>query len=104
MKDNSIGETIVIEKDGLKIQEPSLYYVIFLNDDYTAMEFVKWLLIKYFNKDEDEAELITQKIHINGKGLAGIYSKEIAETKIYEVEKISRLNDYPLVLIMEKCE
>lgn len=102
MKSNTIEDTIIDKKSDLQFQKPSMYNVIYLNDDYTSMEFVIWSLIKFFNKDEMNAAIITQDIHENGKGIAGSYSKEIAETKIYEVQNVARANGYPLVLIMEK--
>lgn len=104
MKSDIIDEVVIDKKNLSKIQKPSMYNVIYLNDDYTTMEFVIWSLMKYFNKNEIDAAVITQDIHENGKGVAGTYSKEIAETKIYEVQNIARINDFPLVLIMEKSE
>lgn len=104
MKNDTIDSTIIEKKSDTIFKKPSMYYVIYLNDDYTTMEFVTWTLIKFFNKTEEEAEIITQKIHEEGKGTAGLYSKEIAETKMYDVQNIARLNEYPLALIMEKSE
>lgn len=104
MKSDIIDEVVIDKKNLSEIQKPSMYNVIYLNDDYTTMEFVIWSLMKYFNKNEIDAAVITQDIHDNGKGVAGTYSKEIAETKIYEVQNIARINDFPLVLIMEKSE
>ncbi len=104
MKSDIIDEVVIDKKNLSEIQKPSMYNVIYLNDDYTTMEFVIWSLMKYFNKNEIDAAVITQDIHENGKGVAGTYSKEIAETKIYEVQNIARINDFPLVLIMEKSE
>lgn len=104
MKNDTIDSTVIEKKSDTRIQKPSMYNVIYLNDDYTTMEFVIWTLMKFFNKNEEQAVLIAQSIHEEGRGVAGLYSKEIAETKIYEVQNIARLNDFPLVLIMEKSE
>ncbi len=104
MKNNTIEAPVIEKKPETQFQKPSMYNVIYLNDDYTTMDFVIWSLMKFFNKSEDEAKIITKKIHEEGRGIAGLYSKEIAETKIYEVENTARFNEFPLVLIMEKSE
>jgi len=104
MKNNTIEEAVIDKNSDTKLKKPSMYHVIYLNDDYTTMEFVTWSLIKFFNKSEEDAFIIMKKIHEEGRGIAGLYSKEIAETKIYEVQNTARFNDFPLVLIMEKSE
>ena len=63
MKNDTIDSTVIEKKSDTRIQKPSMYNVIYLNDDYTTMEFVIWTLMKFFNKNEDQAVLITQSIH-----------------------------------------
>lgn len=95
-------KTHIEEREDISIDNPSLYRVYLLNDDYTTMDFVVYVLMKIFEKPKLEATAIMLHVHRNGKGLAGIYVKEIAETKAYEVEKLARSNGYPLKCIIER--
>lgn len=83
-------------KDREKIDKPKKYKVVFYNDDYTPMEFVTLLIMKVFNKSEKEAETIMLKIHRGGKAIAGIYSKQIAETKVETTKMYAQGAGYPL--------
>ena len=85
-----------------RIIEPPKYKVIFVNDDYTPMEFVIHLLVEIFNKNLEQAKDITVQIHEQGKGIAGTYNFEIAEQKVQESTMISRHNGHPLAVMMEK--
>lgn len=80
---------------------PREYQVLLHNDNYTTMEFVIQILVQVFGKSTQEAYSITMQIHESGKGLAGIYSKEIAETKVYEVQSYAKDNRHPLKVTME---
>ncbi len=94
----------VYQEDKLKevVKPPSLYNVILLNDDYTEMGFVISVLQQIFNKGFDEAFQVMLKIHTEGKAVAGTYSKEIAEMKVYKVVEIAREYEFPLKAITEK--
>ena len=85
-----------------KLNKPSLYKVLILNDDYTPMEFVVYLLKSFFNKSNEEATKIMLHVHQNGIGVCGIFSYEIAETKVIQVLDTSRKNNHPLQCTMEK--
>jgi len=85
-----------------KVKEPSLYKVLLHNDDYTSMEFVVLLLEKVFNKSTPEATRIMLNVHQQGVGIAGVYHKEIAETKVAIVHDLAQKNEYPLRCSMEK--
>jgi len=85
-----------------EIKAPSLYKVFLLNDDYTTMDFVVQILEKVFHKPHVEATQIMLHVHKNGKGLAGVYTREIAETKVVSVEELARENGFPLKCAMEK--
>lgn len=89
-------------EERLEVKKPSLYKVFLLNDDYTTMDFVVHVLEKVFHKPPVEATRIMLHVHKNGKGLAGVYAREIAETKIASVHELSRLNGFPLACRMEK--
>lgn len=85
-----------------KLQPPSLYKVILLNDDYTPMDFVIEVLQKFFNLDIDSATQIMMNVHYQGKGVCGIYTAEIAETKVVQVNNFARENEHPLMCTMEQ--
>ncbi|MFC1516358.1 ATP-dependent Clp protease adapter ClpS [Thermodesulfobacteriota bacterium] len=88
-----------IEED---IREPSMYRVLLHNDDYTSMEFVVEVLIYVFQKSMEESTLIMLKVHREGIGLCGLYTYEIAETKVEMVEVLARENGFPLKCTMEE--
>ncbi len=94
------GWTITKEKK--EISEPPLYKVLLHNDDYTTMEFVVLILEKVFHKSTAEATRIMLNVHHDGIGIAGIYPREIAETKVAVVLDLARKNEYPLKCSMEK--
>jgi len=102
-KDDQAGsKTGVLTKVQPKTKKPSMYKVLMLNDDYTPMDFVVGVLLKYFQKSEDEAVQIMLNIHQTGVGLCGVYSFEIAETKVVQVINDARGNEHPLQCTLEK--
>lgn len=93
----------VLAEDRAKTEEPPLFKVLLHNDDYTTMEFVVSILENIFQKTMQEATRIMLHVHNDGIGIAGIYTKEICETKIAIVHGLARKNDYPLRCSMEKA-
>jgi ATP-dependent Clp protease adaptor protein ClpS len=89
-------------KERQETKTPSLYRVFLLNDDYTSMDFVVYILEEVFHKSPVEAMQIMLHVHKNGKGLAGLYTREIAETKLVTVHKLSRKRGFPLKCILER--
>ena len=87
-----------------KLKRPTLYKVLFHNDDYTTMEFVVAVLREVFRKPEVEAIAIMLSVHKTGVGVAGVYTYEIAETKLRTTERLARENEFPLKLSMEPEE
>ena len=85
-----------------ELKKPPMYHVFLLNDDYTTMDFVVTILAKVFHKSAVEATQIMLHVHKNGKGLAGTYTREIAETKIKLVHTLARECEFPLKCSMEK--
>lgn len=90
------------ERQDVSSDIPHLYRVYLLNDDYTTMDFVVYVLMTIFDKPKVEATSIMLHVHRHGKGLAGVYTKEIAETKVYQVETLARSHGFPLKCIIEK--
>jgi ATP-dependent Clp protease adaptor protein ClpS len=85
-----------------RTKKPSLYRVLLLNDDYTPMEFVVYVLERFFQKGQEEATTIMLHVHQNGVGLCGIYTYEVAETKVAQVLDLARRHEHPLQCTMEK--
>lgn len=95
-------ETGIILKTRPKTKKPSMYKVLLLNDDYTPMEFVVHVLERFFSKTRQEATDIMLHVHRRGVGLCGIFTYEIAETKVAQVMDFARANEQPLQCTMEK--
>ncbi len=93
----------ILTKDKKDLQEPPLYKVLLHNDDYTTMEFVVMVLETIFDKDTSEATTIMLNIHHQGMGVAGVFSREIGETKVSEVHQTARKNQFPLKCSLEKA-
>ena len=96
---NTSSQILVEPK--IKEKKPKLYKVILLNDDYTPMEYVVKLLKSVFRKSESEAINIMLMVHKKGSGVCGIFTKEIAETKVFMVMKMAKNDQHPLKCIME---
>lgn len=95
-------QTGVLLKPRPKTKKPAMYKVMLLNDDYTPMEFVVHILERFFNKNRQEATDIMLHVHRRGVGICGIFTYEIAESKVQQVMDFSRANEQPLQCIMEK--
>jgi ATP-dependent Clp protease adaptor protein ClpS len=85
-----------------RTKKPSLYKVLILNDDYTPMEFVVYVLERFFAKTREEATTIMLHVHQNGVGLCGVFPFEVAETKVAQVLDLARRHEHPLQCTMEK--
>jgi ATP-dependent Clp protease adaptor protein ClpS len=98
-----LANELEIELDSeLKVSEPKKYKVLLLNDDYSTMDFVIYVLTRVFRKNEDEATNIMLNIHNKGREVCGIYSYEIASTKVAQVKTMARERGFPLKAIMEE--
>ena len=93
---------VVVPQTKPKTDKPSLYRVLILNDDYTPMEFVVFVLERYFNKSREDATRIMLHVHQNGVGVCGVYTFEVAETKVAQVVDAARRHQHPLQCTMEK--
>jgi ATP-dependent Clp protease adaptor protein ClpS len=96
--DSAVKEHVKVQK-----QEPTLYKVVLLNDDYTTMEFVMHVLEDVFQKSPAEAYRIMMHVHVNGRGIAGVYPWEVAETKVAAVIAMAREAGFPLKAVTEEA-
>jgi ATP-dependent Clp protease adaptor protein ClpS len=94
--------TGIVTKTRPKTKKPSLYKVLILNDDYTPMEFVVHVLERFFAKPREEAVQIMLHVHRHGVGICGVYTFEVAETKVAQVIELARRHQHPLQCTMEK--
>jgi ATP-dependent Clp protease adaptor protein ClpS len=102
-RDNVIDRDPISKKE-IKIDKPRMWQVLFLNDDFTTVEFVIEMLKKYFHHTEEAAVTIAVEVHQTGKGIAGVYTYEVAETKVYEVMGEAKVREFPLKLVLEPIE
>ena len=100
-QDGSPGSVVTTEKKP-QVRTPSFYKVILLNDDFTPMDFVVHVLQKFFSKSFEESQKIMLDVHHQGAGVAGIFTYEIAETKVFLVNQYSKQHKYPLKCVLEK--
>jgi len=89
-------------ESALALEEPTKYKVLLHNDDYTTIDFVVDVLVGIFHKNSSEAEVIMMAVHHKGKAVCGIYTYEIAETKVYQVKELAKTNGFPLLATMEE--
>ena len=94
---------LAVEEQKPRVKPPKQYKVLLLNDDYTPMEFVVQVLTMFFGMDHATATRVMMSVHTKGKGICGVYSHEIAETKVDQVNEFSRLNQHPLLCTMEEA-
>lgn len=94
----------LLEKEDVKIARPKKYQVVLLNDDFTPFEFVVAVLVQYFNMGMDQAESVMFQAHTTGKGLCGVYPKDVAETKVKEAMDLAKVEGHPLMLVVEAQE
>jgi ATP-dependent Clp protease adaptor protein ClpS len=95
-------DSAVLETESTRLELPPLYKVLLLNDDYTPMDFVIQVLQRFFSMDQERAIFITQKVHHEGRGLCGIYPRDIATAKVAQVRAFVLRHQHPLVCLMEK--
>ena len=100
---NQHDEGLALQEAKPRLKRPPLYQVILINDDYTPMEFVVHILESFFSRDRETATRIMLEVHTRGKGVCGIYTHEIAETKVSQVNSYAREHQHPLLCTMEKA-
>ena len=104
MSDENIREKehgVAVAESKPEVQQPKMFKVLLLNDDYTPMDFVIQVLKRFFHKTTEQATKVMLQVHYEGQGVAGIYTADIAETKVALVNDYSRAHDHPLMCTME---
>ncbi|HUR79754.1 MAG TPA: ATP-dependent Clp protease adaptor ClpS [Thermoanaerobaculia bacterium] len=96
-------EEAAVAESREKVEEPPLFKVLLHNDDFTTMEFVVWVLNTVFNMPEEQAIQVMLNVHLRGVGVAGIYTFEIAETKVEKATALAREQEFPLLVTMEEA-
>ncbi len=93
--------SVVLERRTQKTEPPQLHQVVLLNDDYTPMEFVVAVIQEYFNKDQETATQIMLKVHLDGRGVCGVFTKDVAATKVDQVREAAARAGHPLQCVSE---
>ena len=104
LPDRDNGNSVVLERRTQRTKPPQMFQVLMLNDDFTPMEFVVMVLQEFFSKDRESATQIMLKIHLDGKGVCGVYSKDVAATKVDQVLETARKSGHPLQCVAEPIE
>ena len=97
-------DAVVLERKSQRVEPPRMYQVVLLNDDFTPMEFVVLVLQEYFNKDRDTATQIMLKIHLEGRGVCGVFTRDVATTKVDQVLQAAQHHGHPLQCVSEPVE
>jgi ATP-dependent Clp protease adaptor protein ClpS len=101
--DQGSGEGLALQEARPKVKRPPLYKVMLLNDDFTPMEFVVHVLMVFFGMNEEKATQVMLHVHTRGVGVCGVFSKDVAETKVQQVNAHARQNLHPLLCTMEEA-
>ena len=104
LPDRDDGNSVVLERRTQRTKPPQMFQVLMLNDDFTPMEFVVMVLQEFFSKDRESATQFMLKIHLDGKGVCGVYSKDVAATKVDQVLEAARKSGHPLQCVAEPIE
>jgi len=99
--DNDDG--LVVQDQRPKLKQPHMFKVVLLNDDYTPMEFVVYVLETFFKMDRDQATRVMLNVHTKGKGVCGVYTRDVSETKVALVNEYARTHNHPLMCDMEEA-
>ena len=101
--ENERDHGVMVETSKPEVARPPLYQVLLLNDDYTPMDFVVLVLQQFFAMDIEKATQVMLHVHTRGRGVCGVFTREIAESKVAQVNEYARLNQHPLLCTMERA-
>lgn len=102
-RDRALNEGVATKEATPQLKQPPLYKVVILNDDYTPMDFVVEVLQKFFSMNMEKATQIMLHVHTRGAGVCGVYTRDVAETKVHQVNGYSRENQHPLKCTMDQA-
>ena len=102
-RDRDAGGAAVVERKKARTKPPALYQVVMLNDDYTPMEFVVIVLETFFAMSRENATRVMLHVHTQGKGICGVFTRDVADTKVAQVNAFSRAHQHPLMCAMEEA-
>lgn len=102
--DQDSGDGLILEESRPRLKRPPLYRVVLLNDDYTPMEFVVEVLEMFFSMDRHKATQVMLTVHTQGKGVCGVFTRDIAETKVAQVNRYARDHEHPLLADLEEAD
>ncbi len=102
-KHSDDGGALLLENAKPKLKKPPLFKVVLINDDFTPMEFVVMILEDVFSLGREKATQIMLQVHTRGKGVCGVFSRDVAETKVAQVNGLSRENEHPLLCELEEA-
>jgi ATP-dependent Clp protease adaptor protein ClpS len=101
-KQNQPSEGVTLEPERQRTQPPPMYKVMLLNDDYTPMDFVVVVLEKFFRMNREQATVVMLKVHRHGRGVCGVFPRDLAATKVEQVAAFARQHQHPLACVMEE--
>lgn len=99
---SELGKSLAESNAETELKPPAMYQILLINDDYTPMEFVIDVLHRFFAMNAERATEVMLKVHYEGKAICGIYTSEVAETKVHQVKQYAQSNEYPLLCLLEK--
>lgn len=102
-REHSIDRGVAVEETRPEVARPPMYQVLLLNDDYTPMEFVVAVLETFFSMGHERATQVMLHVHTRGRGVCGVFTREVAETKVSQVNEFARSHQHPLLCVMEKA-
>ena len=101
--DAEFDRGLAVQEERPEVKKPPLYKVFLINDDYTPMGFVEYILQKFFGMSDETATRVMLSVHTQGRGVCGVFTKDIAETKVAQVTEFSRHHQHPLMCTMEEA-
>lgn len=105
LDDDQQGHSVLaISKEEMKLKPPSMYQVVLFNDDFTPMDFVVFVLQRFFSMDTEKAKQVMLEVHTKGKGVCGVFTFDVAETKVAMVQQFAQQNEHPLMCDLQQVD
>lgn len=105
LEDDNHGHSVIsISEEDVKLKPPSMYQVVLFNDDFTPMDFVVFVLQRFFSLDTEKANQVMLEVHTKGKGICGVFTFDVAETKVAMVQQFAKENEHPLMCDLQQVD